>query len=190
MTTLCPACSADIAVSTALLACFLGLLVGAAVSDVRTMTIPNGISLVMACLYPVFALAAGSDWLDGLLAAAIVFGVGLAMFAMGWLGGGDVKLLAAISLWAGTALLLPALFITALAGGVLCAFLWVRHGGPSRILRRLIGDAPTAPASGSADAASVQRATVIPYAVAILAGGIFVAIAQFMPIWRLAETAS
>lgn len=191
MTTPCPNCFAAIASSVVLLAVFFGLLVIAAIKDVRTMTIPNSISLVMVALYPGFVAVAGIDWLDGLLAGAVVFAVGLVLFALGWLGGGDVKLLAATSLWAGTGLLLPALFVTAIAGGALCIFVWLRHGGIARIYRRLFANDSQGAASvgGSGAAVVAETEAVVPYAVAIFAGGAFVAIAQFMPIWRLAETA-
>ena len=56
-----------------------------------------------------------------LACAAVVFGAGTAAFAAGALGGGDVKLLAAASLFAGPGLISDFLLVTALAGGVLGA---------------------------------------------------------------------
>ena len=45
--------------------------------------------------------------------------VGAAMFALGWIGGGDAKLLASAALWVGLRGLAPFAIYTALAGGLL-----------------------------------------------------------------------
>ena len=45
--------------------------------------------------------------------------VGIGMFALGWLGGGDAKLLAAAALWLGFDRLLEYLLYVAMAGGLL-----------------------------------------------------------------------
>jgi prepilin peptidase CpaA len=191
MTPPCTACLLDLAAPIGLLAGFVGLLIAAAIHDVRTMTIPNGISLAMALLYPIYAAVYGVGWIDGSIAGAGVLVVGAGFFALGWLGGGDVKLLAATALWAGTDLLLPALFVTTLAGGLLCLLASLRRGGPERILRRLCGAAAgrTGHEALPDIAGSAERLVVVPYAVAILAGGAFVAAVQLLPVLRLAETA-
>ena len=85
------------------------LLVGAGAQDLRSMQIANGFSLAIAGLFIVWAaagLAGGQMSLEDLAlsrsaARVVVFGVGAAAFALGALGGGDVKLLAAVSLFAG-----------------------------------------------------------------------------------------
>ena len=51
----------------------------------------------------------------GLFVAALV--AGMAMFALGWIGGGDAKLFAACGLWLGGAAIFPFLAWTAIAGG-------------------------------------------------------------------------
>lgn len=53
-----------------------------------------------------------------LLVGAVALAVGVAMFAAGWVGGGDAKLLAACSLWLGWPATQAFLFDTAVAGGV------------------------------------------------------------------------
>lgn len=185
MITACSSCAPAIAFAAATILAFFGLLLAAAVSDVRTMTIPNSLSIALALLYPAYAYAVGADWIDGLIAGAIVFAVGFVFFALNWLGGGDVKLLAAISLWAGTPLLVPVLLVTVLAGGLLCLAVWARRGGPLRIYQRLFArlrreeGRPEAPADAVA---------AVPYAVAIFVGGTFVAVVQMLPLYRLAET--
>jgi prepilin peptidase CpaA len=185
MKSACATCFPVIAISTALLLAFFGLLLTAAIKDMRTMTIPNGISIALVVLYPGYVAATGVDWMGGMIAGLSVLSVGIALFALNCLGGGDVKLLASTSLWAGTELLVQMLFITALAGGVLCLAAWIRIGGPKRICQRLSGNNRNGAENG---APSGGEATVVPYGVAILAGGAFVALAQLMPIYRFAET--
>jgi prepilin peptidase CpaA len=117
----------QIATTAALLA-FPVLMIAAALCDVATMTIPNRISIA---LVPAFFLAA---WLARMPLGdiGVHVGVGLAAlvvmagcFAMGWLGGGDAKLLAAASLWIGPMAAGPFLMFTAFAGGLLALTLLV-----------------------------------------------------------------
>ena len=78
-----------------------GFLLGAAIEDARTRTIANGWSLAILALFVIgFPLGAvsGALW-SHLLHFAIALGVGMALFAMGWFGGGDAKLYAATALW-------------------------------------------------------------------------------------------
>jgi len=119
-----------------LLAAFPLLVLVAAVKDAATYTIPNWISLA---LLAAFIPAAGVAWLAqvpwSVLAVCVGVGfaalmAGMAMFAFGWIGGGDAKLLAASALWLGLPGLAPFLFWTALAGGGLAMLLLVAryHG--------------------------------------------------------------
>src|SRR5262245_6333153 len=85
-------------------------LVAAGWQDLRTMRIATGLSLAVIASFVVWALAglAAGRLSIGMLGmmvacAAIVFIVGALAFAAGALGGGDVKLLAAASLFAGPA---------------------------------------------------------------------------------------
>lgn len=189
MTTPCPSCIQSLAISASLVAAFLGILVAAAINDVRSMTIPNGLSIALIALYPFYVFLAGANWLDGLFAGGIVLAVGIVFFAFNWLGGGDVKLLAATSLWAGTNLLVPALFITVMAGGLLCLLIWATKGGPQTLIHRFYGGRGAASTDVSDETSRTGIATAsVPYAVAILAGGVFVTYAQLLPIIRLAET--
>jgi prepilin peptidase CpaA len=125
-----------------LLAVFPVLLVAAAVSDLVTMTIPNRIPVLMLAAFVPAAFVAGLDlhlvgWhvLVGLLALTVCFG----MFAMGWIGGGDAKLAAAIALWIGPFFsLLEWTFLFALYGGILTLALLVlrRFSLPASLLER------------------------------------------------------
>ncbi len=113
-----------------LTAFFPALVIFAAIRDVTTFTIPNWISLTaILVFFPVAFLthlplvALESAALVGVI--ALVLGVG--MFALGWIGGGDAKLFAASALWLGWPAVLPFLLWTSLAGGGLAVMLlWSR----------------------------------------------------------------
>lgn len=96
-----------------------GLLVWAAAADLHHRRIPNAACAGIATLWPAYVLFGGAPALawSAVLGAAAVFAVGFLLWRFGVLGGGDVKLLSALSLWAGGGLLAPFLLITALLGG-------------------------------------------------------------------------
>src|SRR6478672_3745694 len=108
---------------------FLALICWAALRDAMAFRIPNWVSVGMLLLYPLHVLAshAAIDWQSGLITAALVFLAGFIIFAKGICGGGDVKLLSAASLWAGSALLFPLLSVMALTGGVLSGAAWLSN---------------------------------------------------------------
>jgi len=90
--------------------------------DLFTMTIPNRISIVLVVAFGVAAAMTGIGW-AGLAnhvgAGLLMLCVGIGMFALGWLGGGDAKLLAATALWIGFDQLVPYLLVAGIAGGLL-----------------------------------------------------------------------
>lgn len=105
---------------------FPALLIVAALRDCASFTIPNWISLALLVVFPAAALAAGLPPLTIGLALLLGVGgllVGMGMFAAGWIGGGDAKLLAAATPWLGMAALVHFLVITAVAGGGLALLL-------------------------------------------------------------------
>ena len=98
-----------------------GLVLLAAIWDVVSRRIPNLLPLIIAALYFAHAGFAG-DWAEmpwHLLCGMGVLVVGIFIFALGWMGGGDVKLLAALALWAGPDQLILLLLMTCFAGGAL-----------------------------------------------------------------------
>lgn len=110
------------------LACLIGLVYWAAFSDFAFMIIPNRISLAIVGLYPSFVFSAPYqvDWVSGIATAAILFGAGFLLFTFRLAGGGDVKMLAAIGLWTGPALVMHFLIVTAMAGGIISLAALVR----------------------------------------------------------------
>lgn len=109
-------------IQSALLVLFPLLMAYAASSDLFTMTIPNRLSLLLLASFPLMAYAAGLGihaTLMNLAAGALVLVVTFALFAFGWIGGGDAKLAAATAVWLGFGVLVDYLLIATLAGGAL-----------------------------------------------------------------------
>lgn len=90
-----------------LLACVAAFTVSAAVTDFRTRRIPNWLTLTAFVLGVTFQAWQGG-W-AGLGTAAVAFSVGFGLFFVLWLigggGGGDVKLMGALSVWLGVTLI-------------------------------------------------------------------------------------
>ncbi len=98
------------------------LVVYAAVSDLFTMTIPNRISLLLTGGFLAGATLVGLSPYGLVLHAACglsVLAVGFVLFALRWVGGGDVKLAAATALWFGSEQIMDYLLAAALGGGAL-----------------------------------------------------------------------
>ena len=139
----------------------------AAASDLRTRRIPNTIVIATALT----GLAA--QFLSGGAAAAgvallVSLGVGAALL-FPWrahmLGGGDLKMIAATSLWFAPARIAVFLLAVAIAGGALALAALA-----AAALRRV----PATSTAGHAPSQPVLRRT-IPYGVAIAIGGVVTA---------------
>lgn len=146
------------------IALFVGLIALAVHEDVAALRIPNRISLAIAALYPAYAVATGVPAVSVAAAvgvAALVFVVGTVLFGFRLIGGGDVKLMAAVSLWAGAAGVPAFLITTTLAGGAIALLM----SG-----RRRFALAAILTACGADEARERLLGAHIPYAVAIAAG--------------------
>ena len=100
----------------------LAALVVAAVSDLARRIIPDTCSLVILGAFAVVSLATPIEFpavLANLAASLTLFALGALLFSRGFIGGGDVKLLAALALWVGWGGLPGVLMAMSLAGGVL-----------------------------------------------------------------------
>lgn len=164
------------------------LLAIAAVGDARRYIIPNRLTMAVAGWFALYVLVGltvtrtltPAALIDPLLVAAAVFAVTAALFALGVMGGGDVKLATATSLWAGSDLVFEFLTLTALAGGVLSMVALVRHkqrmaqsgGGKSVATGPPVDGADADTTAPTAASAPPPR---VAYGVAIAVGGIFVA---------------
>jgi prepilin peptidase CpaA len=137
------------------------ILVVAAVIDVRTFTISNRLNLTVALLAPVYwASVALSPW-PGIAAqlavAAAVFVLLAGAFYAGMMGGGDVKLAAALALWFSPWATVRFLVLMSLAGGVLTLVLLAWHRAKKR-----------------------EGRPQIPYGVAIAFGGLAILTQRFL----------
>lgn len=111
----------------ALLAALAIALLCAAFTDLRSRTIANWLNAAIALSAPLFWWASwqagdmtlwpGVAYQIGVAVAAFALLAGL--FAMGAMGGGDVKLLTALALWVPPLLFVNLLIVMALVGGVL-----------------------------------------------------------------------
>ena len=107
------------------------LLLVAAVIDVRTFTISNALTLSVALLAPLYWLSIALPlWPN----AAIQLAVGASVFILlagafyaGMMGGGDVKLAAALALWFSPAATVKFLVLMSIAGGVVTLAALVVH---------------------------------------------------------------
>lgn len=136
-------------------------LVVAAVIDVRTYTISNRLNLAVALLAPLYWWSVALPlWPD----AAIQVGIAAGLFALlaaafyaGMMGGGDVKLAAALALWFPPAATVRFVVFMSIAGGVLTLIVVALH----RMRRK----------SGRPQ---------IPYGVAIALGGLAILAQRFL----------
>ncbi len=107
------------------------LLIAAAFIDGRTRIIPNGLNLAIALLAIPYWWASGlSLWPDVAIQlgiAVVVFAIFLGVFAIGQMGGGDVKLIVALALFLHPLDFMRMIFVMALAGGVLTVIMIARH---------------------------------------------------------------
>jgi prepilin peptidase CpaA len=114
-----------------LLALLALMLLAACWFDLRSRTIPNALTLAVALLALPFWWATGlAAWPGAALqigVAALVFGLFALAFAIGAMGGGDVKLVSAVALWLPWQGVLILLVIMSLAGGALTLAMLIRH---------------------------------------------------------------
>jgi prepilin peptidase CpaA len=138
---------------------FAGLLIAAAVSDIRGYRIPNSITAALVLVFMIgCAFGLYRPLAPHLIAFAMAFVFGAALFFGRLWGGGDAKLVAAIGLYLEPRQVLALLLVTALAGGALAVGL---------LLRRATAGA------------TVQYGDKIPYGVALATGGLVVALKGF-----------
>jgi len=106
-------------------------MVVASIGDWRTRTIPNWLNGIIALLAIPFWWSVGLDLWPGVALqiglAAAVFGLFAIAFRFGAMGGGDVKMAAALALWLPFAGVVKLLVIMSIAGGVLTLAMVAAH---------------------------------------------------------------
>ncbi len=110
--------------------------------DAVSYRIPNWTVLLLLAGFPVAGLLVpgGVPWLWHLAAAAIVFAAGLGLFALRLAGGGDIKLLTAVALWAGWEHLAELVILMGVLGGVVVVLLLLARRGLPLLLASIPGD--------------------------------------------------
>ena len=146
------------------IAAFAGLLICAAGSDAASMTIPNWISVALTLVFLAAALLVGAPLAEigmHLLFGFAVLALGFFLFQANIVGGGDAKLFAAVGVWTGFTALMPFLFWTVVAGGVLALVLLAA--------RQVMPQTASYPAFVTH---LLKKQNGIPYGIAIMAGGL------------------
>jgi prepilin peptidase CpaA len=156
----------------------------ATVTDLRTRRIPNWLVFPFL-LAGIVVSPLRHDWQGnshgfgwhGLGQSLAGLGLGLLIniipFFMGWTGGGDVKLFAAIGAWVGPEQMFWSIFFTAFAGGsiILC---WVAYSGFIKLFTSAAGLFPGGKQRGIALQPALAHASPLgrkmPYAPAIAIG--------------------
>lgn len=137
------------------------MMLAAAISDIRTRTISNGLNGAMALLAVPYWFAAGfSLWPDMAIQlgiALIVFAAFVGLFMVGGMGGGDVKMIGAVALWVPPSLILPMLTVMAIGGGLLSGGMLIHKFWTKR-----------------------KEPPEVPYGVAIAAAGLWVLHQQYL----------
>lgn len=130
-----------------------GLLLSAGIEDARTREIADGKSIALCALAPLWWWANAATVWPGVAvqvaAAAILFAIFATAFHFGMMGGGDVKLIAALTLWLPLPELVGMVMVMSLVGGGVTLAMLIHH----RFARS-------------------DRPIEVPYGVAIAAAGI------------------
>lgn len=155
-------------------------------TDVATRRIPNLLTAGLAVA--ALALHATMGWHSFLLAVATLVGVtllGFVAFSFKWLGGGDVKLLAAGAAALGFPDAVPFLVYTAIAGGILALVVAIALGRLGSVLSSIA--LVLRPFAYKGTVAVAPKAPItLPYAVAIASGAAAVALSHtVVPFLRL-----
>lgn len=144
-----------------LLAALAIALLVAAVTDIRRRQIDNWLNAAIALTAPLFWFATGMTLGDIGWQLAVALGalaIFAGMFALGWMGGGDVKLLTALALWIEPYWFAQLVVVMAIVGGILTLFFGAWHIAARR------RDKPA-----------------IPYGIAISGAGLWALASQYIP---------
>lgn len=107
------------------------LLVSAGIEDARTREIANWKNAAIALMAPLWWVSIGlAPWPDMAIQigiATVVLALFCVAFHFGQMGGGDVKLIAALALWLPIAPLMQMLLLMSVLGGALTLVMLVEH---------------------------------------------------------------
>lgn len=156
---------------TSLLLAVSGLvLLVSAYYDIRYRVLPDTASIILIVL-AVIRWSWHAEWVDlgwSFACALGLFVVSAAAFAMGWVGGGDVKLASATSFFLGVESFASFMLVMSIAGGGLSLI----------VLGRLLADRMTKKRMAPSDGTAATTYTV-PYGAAIALAGLYILYVQF-----------
>ena len=147
------------------------IFVAAALHDVASRTLPNGMAVALA-LVGLLARLLDRTLILGVICGFVVFAGAAFCWRRGWMGGGDVKLIGAAGIAVPPHLVLSFLVVMSLSGAGLAVVYLIgrslpapRSGArPGTLLRRIL----------RVERWRLHRGGPLPYACAIAAGGVFV----------------
>ncbi|MBW4839760.1 MAG: A24 family peptidase [Paenibacillaceae bacterium] len=152
------------------------ILLAAFVTDLKTMKIPNVITVTgiwSGLSYHLLTEGWRGAWF-AVAGAATGFGLMFALYLLRAVGGGDVKLFAGIGAWTGIAFTLSTMMYSILAAGCIGLIVLIWRGEARVRLRRITGSVLGAAALRSA--APIQAAAKgqlqFPFMLAVLPGAI------------------
>ena len=156
------------------------LLIWTMLTDFLYAVIPNTVSASIAMLFVAFAIASGmpwATWMAAMGAGGAMLAAGFALFALGVIGGGDAKLLAATALWAGWAGLPDLLITMGLFGGLVTLPIILSHerfAHSRRLARSALGHRVARLGTGRSVEITAAQPTdrMIPYGIAISAAAL------------------
>jgi prepilin peptidase CpaA len=142
-----------------------------AVTDLRTGKILNAVTYPAMVLGFTGALTGtGPSVASSALGFVVGGGFLYVMFACGWMGGGDVKLMAAIGAIKGFPFILNAMFYSVFLGGVAAAVMLIWRGHGRAVLSDVAVVARRVMAPGLPSDPIVPRGGTFPFGVAICLG--------------------
>ena len=157
---------------------FLAVMLAALCWDVATRRIPNALVVVgILCALALRSAVGPAALWSGMVGAVLAFGIALPLFALRAMGGGDVKLFAAVGAFVGPSMFLPAFVASAIVGGVLGIVYAVRRGVLLPVMlssKDLMVNAATLGRSGERPKLGKAGAVTVPYGAAIAIGSIAV----------------
>jgi prepilin peptidase CpaA len=133
------------------------LMIAIILSDIMRYLIPNWLVLALLALYPVavYVSSARPDWKTACLVCLITFAAGNVIFFLRLMGGGDIKLLTATALYAGSAGILDFIVYVAILGGLgsvvlllmraLTPFVFSKIGKGAESIPRVLSDGAPVP---------------------------------------------
>jgi prepilin peptidase CpaA len=140
------------------------------VVDVKTFTISNRLNAAIALAAPLYWWSIGLPvWPDAAIQVAVAAGVFVLLaitFTIGMMGGGDVKLAAALALWFSPMSTVKFLVVMSIAGGLLTLVVMVAH--------------KKFPGWQVDDDGKPRSRAQVPYGVAIAIGGLWILAQRFL----------